>query len=280
MKIDRLLRLLIPSAAHLSYNPFFKFVGNSLAGLLSLPFPEFRALPPNHLRVRVGVGNKAVNNQAYHLAVGRDYWFNWLSKGFCDDRSDIVEIGCGCGRIAHHLRGDWFEGSYLGVDIDSEQIDYCRRSFPADRFAFALSPHRSATYKAGDDDGFDRVDVGSLLGEENSKDFVFSTSLLTHLLEREIADYLTACHRVLRCEGRLFMTFFCLDYIQRGGRWTFNHKIGRAHCESFKYPEAAVAYDEATMIDMATSHGFTDVTVLPRSGQSVLTARKGSDGTT
>jgi hypothetical protein len=32
------------------------------------------------------------------------------------------------------LKQDWFEGTYLGVDIDSEMLEYCRRNFPGDRF--------------------------------------------------------------------------------------------------------------------------------------------------
>jgi hypothetical protein len=63
----KLARRLVPSTAMLSYNRVFKLVGNGLTRLPDLVFPEFRQLPPNHLRVRVGVGNRLFNNQAIDL---------------------------------------------------------------------------------------------------------------------------------------------------------------------------------------------------------------------
>ena len=112
--MDRLIRPFIPTTAMLSYNPVFRVLGDVLSEIPSLLYPEFRGLPPNHLRVRVGVGNKLLFNQVYHLRVGAGFWLSWLSSCYVKANSDILEIGCGCGRIAHHLRGDWFAGSYVG----------------------------------------------------------------------------------------------------------------------------------------------------------------------
>ena len=70
------------------------------------------------------------------------------------------------------------------------------------------------------------------------------------------------------------MTFFCLDSIERGGRWTFEHKLGEAYVESLKYPEAAVAYTKDFMEGVARSAGFKDVTVLLNPVQSWLVCKK------
>jgi hypothetical protein len=51
-------RKFVPSVARISYNPVVKMAGNAIAGLLSLPFTELRGLPPNHLRIRIGIGNR------------------------------------------------------------------------------------------------------------------------------------------------------------------------------------------------------------------------------
>jgi len=55
-------RKFVPSVARISYNPVVKMAGNAIAGLLSLPFTELRGLPPNHLRIRIGVGNRILAN--------------------------------------------------------------------------------------------------------------------------------------------------------------------------------------------------------------------------
>jgi hypothetical protein len=62
----------------------------------------------------------------------------------------------------------------------------------------------------------------------------------------------------------MFMTFFCIDHVERGGKWTFRHRRGNADIESAQYREAAVAYHEALMVDLAKIFGFREVTIAPR----------------
>jgi hypothetical protein len=70
------------------------------------------------------------------------------------------------------------------------------------------------------------------------------------------------------------LTFFCIEHVELGGRWTFRHRRGNAYIESTRYPEAAVAYHEAFLIDVAKKCGFREVTVAPKKGQSELVALK------
>jgi len=98
-----------------------------------LVFPEFRALPPNHLRIRIGVGNRLFNNQSDFLVHARDFWMFVFAEGIATMHSDVLDIGVGCGRWAHWLRdynfrGRRFAGSYVGIDIDEEAIAWCRQN--------------------------------------------------------------------------------------------------------------------------------------------------------
>jgi SAM-dependent methyltransferase len=270
ISIEKLIRAFIPSSANLSYNPVFGVLGDAISAFPSLLYPEFRGLPPNHLRVRVGVGNKLLFNQAYHLQVGAGFWQNWLSSCYVKASSDILEIGCGCGRIAHHLRGNWFVGSYVGIDIDRESLQWCTSHFPSEKFTFLPSPHVSATYASHS------VDESTPIAfpEDWEKDFIYSTSLYTHLLETELANYTRESFRVLRPNGTMYMTFFCLDSVELGKRWTFKHKIGEAFVESIKYPEAAVAYTREFIERLCYSVGFSQVSIIGNRGQSALICRK------
>jgi SAM-dependent methyltransferase len=270
ISIERVARIFIPSTAKLSYNPLFRLLGDMISALPCVLYPEFRSLPPNHLRVRIGVGNKLLFNQAQYLEVGYSFWLQWLSRGYVTDRSDILEIGCGCGRIAHHLRGEWFTGTYIGVDIDQELLNWDSSNFPPNKFKFVSSSHTSATYSAG------VAKEGSqfTFPDNWEKDFIYSTSLYTHLLERELINYTNESFRVLRRGGTMFMTFFCLDSVELGKRWTFQHKIGEAYVESMKYPEAAVAYSRKYIQEMCQSVGFSNVSVIESKGQSSLICTK------
>jgi SAM-dependent methyltransferase len=212
--LDRTLRKIIPSVAAISFNPVVKAIGDAIAYVLSFPFVELRTLPPNHLRIRVGVGNRIFTNHIHHLQVGTFFWQYFLAREYCKSNSDVVELGCGCGRVAAPLRDDWFEGTYVGVDIDQEMIEYCRQTFSAQRFRFVLSPHSSKTYSSGQPCIERRLD----LGPSESKDFVFSVSLYSHLLEPQAAEYLVESFRILRPGGLMFSKRCSAPTLQRSLR--------------------------------------------------------------
>jgi hypothetical protein len=72
----------------------------------------------------------------------------------------------------------------------------------------------------------------------------------------------------------MYLTFFCLDHVKLGNRWTFLHRKGNSYIEDLKYPEAAVAYRRAYVQELVERIGFREVSILPRDIQSALLARK------
>jgi SAM-dependent methyltransferase len=114
--------------------------------------------------------------------------------------------------------------------------------------------------------------------EDASTDVVTSQSLYTHLLADDVRRYTEEAARVLAPGGRMAMTVFCLEHIRSspefGGRWTFEHRVGDAFVESRRVPEAAVAYEEAYLVDLARQVGFGDVQVERVLPQSWLVATK------
>ena len=108
--LDRALRKLFPSTSKLTFNPVFRAAVNALDVVPRLMFPEFCELPPNHLRIRIGVGNRILNNQTHFLVHARDFWMFVFSEGIATMHSDILDIGAGCGRWAHWLRDYNFRG--------------------------------------------------------------------------------------------------------------------------------------------------------------------------
>jgi hypothetical protein len=95
---DRAIRKLLPSTSLLTFNPLFRTAINAFDVLPRLFFSEFRDLPPNHLRVRIGVGNRILNNQVHFLTHARDFWMFVLSEKLANLNSNILDIGSGCGR--------------------------------------------------------------------------------------------------------------------------------------------------------------------------------------
>lgn len=278
--VERLARRFVPSLARLSYNPIFKMVVNGVGMIPAVFIRELRGLPPNHLRIRVGVGNRIFFNHFQFINAARDFWYNAFAAGTVKFDSNIVDIGCGCGRFAHHLRdysfgsnGERYTGMYTGIDIDEELLAWDRSHFPPDNFQFLKSSDRSSVYSSSGDGGA-RYQLP--LDDETQK-FVFSTSLFTHLLEDELLNYIEEAYRVLRSGGTMQMTVFCMDLMREqrrlGGRFTFEHRIGNAYVESLQYPEAAVAFEREFLINTALAAGFSEATVIP-GGQDILRCKR------
>lgn len=278
--LDRALRRLIPSTSKLTFNPLFRVVADLFDVIPRAMFPEFRALPPNHLRIRVGVGNRLINNQSQFLLQARHFWLFVFSEGIVDMNADILDIGVGCGRWAqwlrdYNFRGRRFTGRYVGIDIDEEAIDWCRDNYDH-RFLFLVSNDASASYNrsAAENDAYHIPLV------EDSFDLVFSTSLFSHLLEAELENYVRESFRLLRRGGIMMHSHFNVDHPPStyGSRHTFRHSIGNALIESRSQPEAAVAYRTDFLCDLCRRVGFasTEIVHMPDGAQPqpVLICRK------
>jgi SAM-dependent methyltransferase len=109
------------------------------------------------------------------------------------DGADIIDIGCGIGRLTRHLLHEPIK-SYLGLDIIEEVLAEAR-SVAADDRRFHFAPSHQCRIPTTD----------------SSADFVVGFSLITHLLNEEIFEYLQDARRVLRSGGHAVFSFFDLN---------------------------------------------------------------------
>jgi SAM-dependent methyltransferase len=269
LSFDRAIRKLFPSISLLTFNPLFRTTINAFDLIPRLIYPEFRGLPPNHLRVRIGVGNRILNNQVHFLVHARDFWMFVFTEGLADAHSSILDIGSGCGRWAHWLRdynfrGRVFDGLYVGIDIDAEAIAWCERHYDPERFRFHHSTHTSVSYNQhGEQAARYRVPE-----PDGTFDLVVSNSLLTHVLEGELENYIQESYRLLKPGGAIMHSHFNLDYppATYGTRHTFQHALGNARVESLEQPEAAVAYRTEYLFKVARAAGFKDCEIVHMPG--------------
>jgi hypothetical protein len=278
MSVNLLIRRIFPSISRLTYHPAVRVFLRLFDVAPRAVYREFRDLPPNDLRCRVGVGNRLFANQVLHIKQGYNFWLYAFSNGWCDFSSAIVEIGVGCGRRAFHVRDfqlhlERFNGSYLGIDIDEELLNWCRANFDQ-RFEFVQSSHSSRSYvNTAATEGYFRIPRA-----DESIDFVFGTSVFSHLLEPQVRNYLEEGARVLK-EGRVMaMSCFCIDLASAsvGDRHSFTWQIGSAFVQSLKQPEAAVAYESEFIKKLAIASGFSSAEVMhdPVTVQQLLVCQK------
>jgi SAM-dependent methyltransferase len=245
----------------LTFRPMFRMGLNLLDAPKRLLYRELRELPPNHLRCRVGAGSKARPwaNEIAFVQQGYHFWLYFFAQNLCSLDADVVEMGCGCGRNAYTLKKfelyrKRFSGSYVGIDIDTEALAWCRKNLADNRFTFATSPHASRFYnRLNGDNGPTQLDL-----DDSSRDFVFATAVFSHLLEAEVRTYLTEAARILRSGGRLFFNFRCLEDLPRPFHVQFQPTETSAHVIDPQKPEKNVAYRRDDMQGFLNDSGFQD----------------------
>jgi SAM-dependent methyltransferase len=170
-------------------------------------------------------------------------------------RDSILDVGCGCGRIATGLTQYVSPTSrYLGVDIVSELIEFCKKvispRFP--NFRFVLLEEGNLTYDWWRQKS-SPIDIAKLSEARppGTVDLAISISLFTHLDWPAATDILATIARMLKNGGKAFITFFVLDADARTGiengrtGFSFKHRTpsGQLHAEKLEDPTHAVAYE-------------------------------------
>ncbi|WP_099305085.1 class I SAM-dependent methyltransferase [Bacillus sp. Marseille-P3800] len=201
-------------------------------------------LPPEHLQQFVG-GN--------FESVGKEFLQLFQQYGHLKPNDHVLDVGSGVGRMALPLSTYLSDkGSYKGFDISKEGVEWAKNNIAATHTNFQ----------------FDHVDIYNHLYNPNgtltstsftfpypdqSFDFIFLTSIFTHLMEEEIAHYLSEIDRVLKEDGTCLFTMFIVnkeakDCIQAGkSTIQFPFRVGEAFIENETYPNAAVGYDYPQM---------------------------------
>lgn len=167
----------------------------------------------------------------------------------CDLRTDeiVLDVGCGIGRNAVPLIG--YVHEYHGFDIVPLAIEWCKKNISRrhDNFHFELADIYNESYNR---DG-KRAAADYRFPYANEKfDLVFLVSVFTHMLYKDVANYLSEITRVLKPGGRCAISFLILNDESRRnmlsgqGALNFSCDLGDCYSETPEVPERAVAYDE------------------------------------
>jgi trans-aconitate methyltransferase len=143
--------------------------------------------PPEKLRVWVGGATEEI-----FTAVGRNVALNLFDvieplNLLKTKENTVLDFGCGCGRVIQNLRALYPNCTYYGVDPDSSGIQWCQENLN-DIGTFIKSSTRPP------------------LNLNVQFDFIYATSVFTHLPEDLQFDWLTELTRITKVGGYLVLT--------------------------------------------------------------------------
>jgi ubiquinone/menaquinone biosynthesis C-methylase UbiE len=203
------------------------------------------SMTPPRKKIFVGAGDfKKIGNEFCQYLVE----FGELGR---DDK--VLDLGCGIGRIAIPLtRYLSSRATYHGIDVVPDGVEWAQQhiSKKFQNFHFQCADIYNASYNPK---GRNRGDQYRLPFQDGYFDFIFMTSVFTHMLRPDVENYLREAVRVLAAGGRCFSTYFLLNdaslnLIKAGSSsHDFPYEIDGCRTVDKERPTMATAYDESYM---------------------------------
>lgn len=139
--------------------------------------------------------------------IGKQFLQLFIQHGGLTQKSRVLEIGCGTGRISKQLQGFIDGGSYTGFDINRRFIEYCRDSYN-NNMKFDLFDIQHDEYNK---DGSTMASDFTFPYKNRSFDFICSVAVFNHLKFDWAANYIRESIRLLTPGGVFFSTFILLN---------------------------------------------------------------------
>lgn len=195
--------------------------------------------------------------------IGNEFFEYFKTYGHIQSDSVILEIGCGMGRMALPFKTFLNHcGAYYGFDIVDEGINWCSQKIaPNDkRFNFQKVDIYNKLYNPK---GVLEADNFSFPYPDNFFDFVFATSVFTHMLPSQISHYIAETKRVLKPGKIALFTFFIMDdfalyNVEKGKSFmNFKHKGDHYFTINKKIEESNIAVEKKWLLEQFERNNFT-----------------------
>ena len=216
-------------------------------------------LPPENLRVWVG---PFADGDLFRES-GNETVCSIVELCGLDSDARVLEVGCGCGRVAAALAPHLSEKArYDGFDVAAPLINWCRQELEPrlPQFHFRLADevfaggHNPTGYKNAA--AFDFPYANDMF------DLAILCSVLTHMLPDSIENYLWQTARVLAPGGSAFLSVLLFDRAAeiavRSGTtiFEFRHKIGPCLTFDAQHPEEGIACEESWFLQEVDRAGL------------------------
>lgn len=231
----------------------FRYVVRRVAYLPQDLFVKRHPLMPPKGMIFTGAGN--------YIKIGKQFFGYFKKYGELTPDDTVLDVGSGIGRMAipfTEFLSD--KGRFEGFDIVKSGVDWCNnnitKKFP--NFNFRLIPLKNDLYNLSATDNASDLKFPY---RDDTFDFVFLTSVFTHMMPEDLENYIKEIHRVLKKGKKCFATFFILDEecekaMFKNGLKNFPHKFGNYSLMDKSVKEANVGFQKEYILNLLTENGF------------------------
>lgn len=175
----------------------------------------------------------------------------------------LLDVGSGVGRIAVGLVNFIFppNGSYDGIEIVKDGVDWCQKNITK-RYPHFRFKHIDIYNKFYNKDGKIQSSAFKFPFDNETFDLVVLTSVFTHMLEKDIVQYLLEIERVLKPGGTVYATMFLLNdeskQLLKEGRSTLPMYpfTTVSQVQDLNMPEMAISFEEVWVKDAIAGAGL------------------------
>ena len=225
----------------------FDYLVRQVLGLSALPIYSVR-VRSNGVTQQFGgrrfaaLGHLLADLLVTHAALGR--------------QSQVLEIGCGCGRTAYALAEKLDYLDFTGMDIEKTSLQSCQNSTVLARngFHFDYLDVQNDEYNP---EGKSEASTYIFPYDANSRDVIFLVSVFTHMLTVDVENYIAEISRMLRPGGVCMVTVFLMDEGRETDNMSFPLKSGEHYYYNEAMPEVAVGYDLVFLNEQFLKNGLT-----------------------
>lgn len=194
--------------------------------------------------------------------IGKKFLDYFIELGDLKSDYKVLDVGCGFGRMAIPLTKYLDkEGLYEGFDIMEEGIKWCTKNISPQypNFNFHLADIFNKEYNPK---GKLKASAYTFPWPDEFFDFVFLTSVFTHMLPEDLENYLSEIARVLKRGKRCFISYFLLNEqslaLINSGKSKVNFKFDHGKYRTIERDifESAISYQESYILDLYQRYGL------------------------
>lgn len=227
---------------------------NELSEKIYLLIHKNSMVPPKSMTAYIGRTDFKKTGDEF-----RNYFIKYAQL---EKNANVLDVGCGIGRIAVPLTSYLNEkGNYYGIDIVESGIKWCSEKITIKHPNFRFI-HSDVLNKHYNKDGSILPHEYKFPFANETFDFVFLTSVFTHMFPQDLENYINEISRVLKYKGNCLITFFIINdeskQLMEYPKSSFNFKYhgDGFFCYKESDPEAAIAYEEKYIRTLFKSSGL------------------------